>query len=147
MTPKLPTNLMTSLTLFQSKLSRLHEKCLTQASNAREAAIEIGRMLLARKAECPHGEWISSVVPSLPFKRSQASKYMKLASEASEGITSTADPKRLGYVGSTPSTVPRDDASWFTPAYVLDAARTVLRTIDFDPFSSREANKTVRAAR
>ena len=34
---------------------------------------------------------------------------------------------------------------WFTPAYILDAAREVMGAIDLDPASSAEANRVVRA--
>ena len=36
---------------------------------------------------------------------------------------------------------------WFTPAYLVDAARAVLGTIDLDPASSDEAQEVVRATR
>lgn len=36
---------------------------------------------------------------------------------------------------------------WFTPAALLDLARTLLETIDLDPASCAEANQRVRAAR
>lgn len=60
--------------------------------------------------------------------------------------TNQAQPKKLGYVGRTPGTAPRDSNAWFTPSKYVEAARTALGgTIDLDPFSSAAANKIVKA--
>lgn len=56
----------------------------------------------------------------------------------------TAKPETLGYVGSLPGTTVTKD-SWFTPAIYVEAARNTMETIDFDPFSSEAANKTIKA--
>ncbi len=53
---------------------------------------------------------------------------------------------KLGYVGRRPGTR-RDSDSWFTPPKYLEAARTVLKGIDLDPFSSDAANLAVKARR
>jgi len=65
-------------------------------------------------------------------------------------MQSKATTHTLGYVGAKPGKRDplRDSDSWFTPAYVTDKARAALGgRIDFDPFSSRDANKTVKARR
>lgn len=54
-----------------------------------------------------------------------------------------ADAKRLGYVGKAPGA--RDSDSWYTPSPYLESARKALRGIDFDPFTSVEANERVGA--
>lgn len=36
-------------------------------------------------------------------------------------------------------------AEWYTPDYIVEPARRVLGTIDLDPASSRQANRTVKA--
>ena len=38
-----------------------------------------------------------------------------------------------------------ESVCWYTPQYIIDAAREVLGTIDIDPASDSEANKTVKA--
>jgi phage N-6-adenine-methyltransferase len=59
----------------------------------------------------------------------------------------TADPKRLGYVGSTARSA-RDSDAWFTPQKYVDAARAALGgDISLDPFSSDAANVVVKAQR
>ena len=57
------------------------------------------------------------------------------------------DPNQLGYIGSKPGVKDesRDSDSWFTPAIYTDMARKVMNGIDLDPFSSTQANKTVKA--
>lgn len=61
-------------------------------------------------------------------------------------MNSAADPKRLGYVGSTPGA--RDSNAWFTPSKYIESARTALGgTIALDPFSSKDANKVVKAVK
>ena len=56
-----------------------------------------------------------------------------------------ANAKKLGYVGRTPGTE-RDSNAWFTPSDYIEASRAALGgTIHLDPFSSKEANKVVKA--
>ena len=133
---------MSSLVVFYSELESLHRACAAGA----DAARTIGIKLLERKAACKHGEWLK-VVEKLPFSRQMAARYM---AAVREGVK--ADPTQLGYVGSKPGKAPDgapdvDKNAWFTPAPVLDLARQVLGPIDFDPFSSVAANKTVKAGR
>lgn len=64
-----------------------------------------------------------------------------------EGAQNTADPRKLGYVGSAPNAA-RDSDAWFTPQKYVDAARAALGgIIALDPFSSDAANRVVRADR
>jgi hypothetical protein len=50
---------------------------------------------------------------------------------------------KLGYVGAVHGTVDRN--AWFTPPKYVEAARTVLGLIHFDPYSDDVANHTVKA--
>lgn len=52
-----------------------------------------------------------------------------------------ADKTKMGYV----LTNCRDSDSWFTPSKYIDSVRYVLGSIDIDPFSSEEANLTIKA--
>jgi phage N-6-adenine-methyltransferase len=61
-------------------------------------------------------------------------------------VPNQANVSRLGYVGSKPGEK-RDSDSWFTPTPYIEAAHEALGGIDFDPFSSDVANKTVKAKR
>lgn len=60
-----------------------------------------------------------------------------------------ANVTRLGYVGSTPTTLKadRDSDSWYTPMVYVESARAVMGGIDLDPFSSDLANETIKATR
>lgn len=59
-------------------------------------------------------------------------------------LPSSADPKKLGYVGSTPGS--RDSNAWFTPSKYIESVRVGLGgEITLDPFSSKEANQVVKA--
>jgi phage N-6-adenine-methyltransferase len=61
---------------------------------------------------------------------------------------STADPRRLAYIGKAPGSKPtRDSDDWHTPPAIVEAARRVLGRIDLDPFSSDTANRTIKATR
>ena len=48
---------------------------------------------------------------------------------------------------STPTEAPRDGDDWHTPAEYVEAARKVMGSIDFDPFSGVLANRVVKAKR
>jgi len=69
-------------------------------------------------------------------------------SAAAAAFITTANKRRLGYVGAMPGAPKRDSDSWYTPEAYLDAARVALGgVIDLDPFSSTSANKRVKANR
>lgn len=61
-----------------------------------------------------------------------------------------ADKNMLAYIGSKPGTdssATRDSNAWFTPAIYIDMVREVMGEIDLDPFSSKMANKHIKAKR
>lgn len=61
-----------------------------------------------------------------------------------------ADRNKLAYIGAKPgenkSSV-RDSDSWYTPSMYTDMAREVMGGIDLDPFSSKTANRHIKASR
>lgn len=78
-----------------------------------------------------------------------------------------ADARKLAYTGSAvkpkqppaetdapmpaptsaPAAPPRDGDDWHTPATYVESARKAMGSIDFDPFSSVLANRTIKATR
>ena len=72
-------------------------------------------------------------------------KILPKTKEAPE--MTSADADKLGYVGSVASIdkVKKDD--WHTPAHYVNAAREVMGRITLDPFSSVQANSTIKADR
>jgi hypothetical protein len=57
------------------------------------------------------------------------------------------NPAALGYVGSSPGVKRLDSDAWFTPSKYIEAARTALGSIDYDPYSSDDAQVVVQAAK
>lgn len=63
-------------------------------------------------------------------------------------MLSKANKNKLAYIGTKPGTnvkPKRDSDSWFTPPEYLDSVRTVMGSIDLDPFTSETANEIVGA--
>lgn len=60
------------------------------------------------------------------------------------GVDRTASAL-LGYIGRQPGMPVRPSDSWRTPQRYIDSARTVMGSIDLDPFSSLDANESVGA--
>jgi len=55
------------------------------------------------------------------------------------------NPAALAYVGSAPGDKKLDSNAWFTPAQYIEAARSALGGIDYDPYSSDDAQAVVQA--
>ena len=60
-------------------------------------------------------------------------------------LPTSAKPQLLGYVGRTPGMPIRDSDTWHTPMPYIACARTVMGSIDLDPFSSESANAHINA--
>lgn len=58
-----------------------------------------------------------------------------------------ADSNTLAYIGAKPGTDQRDSDDWHTPSTYTEMAREVMGGIDLDPFSSKSANRSVKAVR
>jgi phage N-6-adenine-methyltransferase len=68
------------------------------------------------------------------------------ADEAEPDDTSRSRPLRTS-PENIPQHAPRDADDWHTPSTYVESARQVMGSIDFDPFSSVLANRTVKATR
>lgn len=64
-----------------------------------------------------------------------------------DDMSNKQNPEILGYIGAKPGGKKRESDEWFTPSVFIEKARSVLESIDLDPFSSEEANKVVKATR
>lgn len=115
----------------------------------------------AKRAEADGIDWNVWCANRLPFGRQQADKYRRVfharndvkallkdgdlpydLNLAVKYLPTQADSKRLAYANGGTK---RDPDDWQTPEIYIEAARRVLGTIDFDPFSSAWANERVRA--
>jgi len=57
-----------------------------------------------------------------------------------------ANAAQMAYIGKKPNSENgRDSGSWYTPAKYVEMARSVMGSIDIDPYSCSEANKVVKA--
>lgn len=139
-----------------------------QARNSIEAAINAGELLIQAK-DRSGGKFKPWLDKYCMVKPAQATRLIRLAThkeatrqavrsgvasidaiqrvipktkEASE--RTIADKNKMAYVGSKPSSE-RNSNDWHTPDVYVSMAREVLGTIDLDPFSSHQANRTVKA--
>lgn len=57
------------------------------------------------------------------------------------------NPSHVAYTGSLRSSGDESGDAWFTPPEIVQVIKKILDGIDLDPFSSEEANQTVKARR
>lgn len=69
----------------------------------------------------------------------------KLASHLSEATAISLTRELWGH-GGGPAAHLTGNPDWYTPAYIVEAAREVMGSIDIDPASCAQANKMVKAA-
>ncbi len=63
---------------IESEISILHKEALDMANFSIEKILRIGDLLIQKKAELKHGEWIPWIESKLPFDRKQAFKYITI---------------------------------------------------------------------
>ena len=141
--------------------------------NAREAERTLGRMILAAREAgdlAEHGGDHDGSGPTsgrtrledLDVSYDLAAYAVRVAEipdeewaswhdSISEPSQIAVDGEARAYLGSDSSGYERRrqqlSSEWYTPAYIAEAARRVLGTIDLDPASSEAANKTIQATR
>jgi phage N-6-adenine-methyltransferase len=130
-----------------------------------EARISLGEWCDqgAKQAERDGVQWADWCSKHAPFGQPQADKYRRVyharglvldtapslpysLDEAVRQLPTQAEAKRLAYAtGGRAKERGRDSDDWQTPTVFIEAARRVMGSIDFDPYSSDEANERVRA--
>ena len=150
-----------------SKMDKIHKNL----GSVLEQSIDVGEVFIKLKDECESfADWFIDN-PECSVKQTQAYKLMRIAVHKHQARLSfndntattindlqkvlpkvneppmliEANPAHLGYVGTKPGGETKND--WYTPSIYIEAARIVMGTIDFDPFSSVAANENfVRAS-
>lgn len=64
---------------IDDRIKALYGKMAIVRRDVNTSSIEIGRILIEKKASLPHGEYCSWVSANLPFSHATAWKYMKKA--------------------------------------------------------------------
>ena len=153
---------MAVISLKAAKLDRIAARINAAHANAEAAsatvvqcAVEAGQLLLEVKETMAHGAFGPWLDNNVTFARQTARHYMRLAkavdamSESKRSHVSVlplrealrviagGDNKHSGW------TVPNEE--WFTPTPIIARTRSVLGSIDLDPASCAQAQKTVHA--
>jgi phage N-6-adenine-methyltransferase len=150
-----------------TKARKMHEeggleRVLTDLYAVRiELGAEMDRQ--AKLAEAGGVKWADWCKSHLPLNQVQADKYRRVyharayvkdhaakglpysINEAVKLLPTQAEAKKLAYASGGTGQKTRDSDNWQTPSQYLEAARAVLGSIDFDPFSDEEANQRVGA--
>jgi hypothetical protein len=116
--------------------------------NSIEHYRKAGELLLEVKAGLKHGKWLKWLKANVRVSERQAQNYMALAK-----YEVTADLQKYWDILSNPAEDDKiahvshnsGEPEWYTPPQYLDAARTVLGTIDLDPASCEAAQRNVQA--
>src|SRR6266702_3408421 len=125
-----------------------------------EHALAAGPLLLEAKAQVPHGQWLPWLAENCPTVAPRmAQYYMGLARKRPElesrcetvshltlrEAVQLLDDEGEGEDENEDESGDDDYNEWFTPPEIMEAVRDVLGTIDLDPASCPEAQKTVQA--
>jgi hypothetical protein len=123
-----------------------HRLARSSAEDAVQHAIRCGELLLAKKAELRHGQFMPWIEANCEFAWSTAKRYCLAAQQKATGVAISS------LSGLFPSGAPagrhghlQGEYEWYTPAKIIEAAREVMGCIDLDPASCAFANDIVQA--
>lgn len=95
-----------------------------------------------------------TTLKDLKISSDQSSTWQKIAKVESDKFEDYVDSTkqmgvRLSSAGLLTAQVPKwtGEYEWYTPKHIIEAVRSVMGSIDVDPASSEEAQKTVRAVK
>ena len=114
--------------------------------------LAVGQMLTEKKSELGHGNFIPWIVAECDFGESAARKMMasakrELTTDLTEfdAISISRDIWGNNKPNGSVVEVYSGKQEWYTPEKYIEAARSVMGSIDLDPASCAKANKTVKA--
>jgi phage N-6-adenine-methyltransferase len=112
--------------------------------------LECGRLLVDKKAELGHGNFIPWVEAECDFHESTARRLMAASKRAlthdlTEDDAIAISRETWGNDRKSVVTTYTGKGDWQTPEKFIAPVRSALGRIDLDPASSEEANKTVQA--
>lgn len=137
----------------------LYESSNSSFSDAVMARLECGQLLAKKKASMKHGEWLPWLEANagvLGFSDdSTARRLMKTAKSnrapahnLDEATAVALSRQMWGHKGEDNHLAQgTGENEWYTPAEYIALARQVMNSIDLDPASNADANKTVGAAK
>jgi len=142
-----------------AEIGRLWRKACQSLIDSTMHYIECGKALIAKKATMAHGEWmpwLKANQEALGFGNVTKIPQRLMSAAESSSTRNLDNPDDLiainrlihGNVGGTVrGTEGTGEFERYTPAEYIDPVRKVLGTIDLDPASCKQAQKTIKAKR
>jgi DNA N-6-adenine-methyltransferase (Dam)/Protein of unknown function (DUF3102) len=132
------------------EINEQHKQATRKARSALEHANKAGQALAKAKSLVEHGQWLSWLRVNCDVSPRQAQRYMQVSSnwetisksDAASYLTIDDAIKSDPHVANNSA-----ENEWYTPPEFIEAARSVLGSIELDPASSTAAQKYVQAQR